>query len=281
MKQLSLDALRAFSSVVELQSYTAAGQLLGRSQPAISLQVQRLEDQLGVNLLQRQRGRIQLTSAGQDVYEHARQMLALNDQLLSRFEQPGLSGRVRLGIPSEFASSLLPKVLGQFAQSYPNVTLAVTSSLSKDLLAASAATRFDLVIALQEPTAEPAGKVLRQEALVWVGRQQDIPQPLPLVVAPEGCIYRRRALQSLAASQRASRITYTDADFSGLTAAIAGGLGITVLTQSTVPEPLMKLQSSDLPELGTVNIIMRTAPAEGVPNEAADYLGQYLADYLS
>lgn len=275
MKQLSLDELRAFVSVIELQSYTAAGQLLGRSQPAISLQLRRLEEQLGASLLNRQRGRIQLTQAGQDVLDVARQLLGLNDQLLARFEQHALSGRVRLGIPSEFASKLLPQLLGQYTQSYPNVALEVTSALSKDLLAERTTQKFDLVIALQEPTEKPAGHVLKQEELVWVGRQSDFSEPVPLVFAPEGCIYRRRALQVLARQQIAQRITYTNADFSGLTAAIEGGLGLTVLAQSTVPEHLLKLTS--LPTLGAVNIVLQQHSSD---NAAADYLASYLTDYL-
>ncbi|MEX1220926.1 MAG: LysR family transcriptional regulator [Idiomarina sp.] len=275
MKQLSLDELRAFVSVIELQSYTAAGQLLGRSQPAISLQLRRLEEQLGASLLNRQRGRIQLTQAGQDVLDIARQLLGLNDQLLARFEQHALSGRVRLGIPSEFASKLLPQLLGQYTQSYPNVALEVTSALSKDLLAQRTTQKFDLVIALQEPTEKPAGHVLKQEELVWVGRQSDFSEPVPLVFAPEGCIYRRRALQVLARQQITQRITYTNADFSGLTAAIEGGLGLTVLAQSTVPEHLVKLTS--LPTLGAVNIVLQQQCTD---NAAADYLASYLTDYL-
>ncbi|RUO63302.1 transcriptional regulator, LysR family [Pseudidiomarina planktonica] len=275
MKQLSLDELRAFVSVIELQSYTAAGQLLGRSQPAISLQLRRLEEQLGASLLNRQRGRIQLTQAGQDVLDVARQLLGLNDQLLARFEQHALSGRVRLGIPSEFASKLLPQLLGQYTQSYPNVALEVTSALSKDLLAERTTQKFDLVIALQEPTEKPAGHVLKQEELVWVGRQTDFSEPVPLVFAPEGCIYRRRALQVLTRQQMAQRITYTNADFSGLTAAIEGGLGLTVLAQSTVPEHLLKLTS--LPTLGAVNIVLQQHSSD---NAAADYLASYLTDYL-
>lgn len=275
MKQLSLDELRAFVSVIELQSYTAAGQLLGRSQPAISLQLRRLEEQLGASLLNRQRGRIQLTQAGQDVLDVARQLLGLNDQLLARFEQHALSGRIRLGIPSEFASKLLPQLLGQYTQSYPNVALEVTSALSKDLLAPHTTQQFDLVIALQEPTEKPAGHVLKQEELVWVARQSDFNSPVPLVFAPEGCIYRRRALQVLARERMPQRITYTNADFSGLTAAIEGGLGLTVLAQSTVPEHLLKLTT--LPALGAVNIVLQQHSTD---NPAAAYLASYLTDYL-
>jgi len=282
VKQLSLDHLRAFVSVVELQSYTAAGQLLGRSQPAISLQLQRLEEQLGTALVLRQRGQIELTPAGQDVLDYGRQMLRLNDQLLARFEQQSISGRVRLGIPSEFASKLLPQILGQYSQSYPNVALEVTSALSKDLLSPSGHGNkgaYDLVIALQEPAEPLAGTLLKQEDLVWVSQKTEWSTPVALVVAPEGCIYRRRALRVLKEAGVEPRITYSNADFSGLTAAIEGGLGITVLAQSTVPAHLSKLnpQHANIPKLGAVNVVLQTHAPE---NSAAAYLAGYLTDYL-
>lgn len=289
MKQLSLDALRAFVSVVELQSYTAAGQLLGRSQPAISLQLQRLEEQLGQPLVQRQRGRIGLTTAGQELLDSARQMLALNDQVFARFEHQGVRGRVRLGIPSEFASKLLPRLLGQFAQSYPNVALEVTSALSKDLLDERAQRRYDLIIALQEPFAtNPKTRVLKQEPLVWVGADERFAERLTakqiaLVAAPDGCIYRKRALSVLAQHDIGARISFTNADFAGLTAAIRSGLGITVLAQSTVPDDLLVLDKlpEKLPELGTISIVLQLNIAAHEPDHAAvQYLADYLSDYL-
>lgn len=289
MQQLPLDSLRAFISVYELQSFTAAGQQLGRSQPAISLQLQRLEDMLGVRLYARTGGRIQLTPAGAELMEAARAMLNLNDQIIARLTEPELSGRVRLGITSEFASKLLPQVLGQFAQGYPNVALEVTSALSKQLI--TKADDFDVIIALTEQGGKDAAQLvnpvqwleLRQEPLVWVGNHDShlLPSPLPLVLAPDGCIYRRRALRALRQAGIASRITYTNTDFSGLTAAIESGLGITVLAQSTVPAHLERLHrvadNVVLPELGEVGVMLSTRAAE---NSAAQQLGQFILERI-
>ncbi|MBY6065010.1 LysR family transcriptional regulator [Pseudidiomarina sediminum] len=289
MQQLPMDSLRAFVSVYELQSFTAAGQQLGRSQPAISLQLQRLEEMLGVRLYARTGGRIQLTTAGAELLDTARAMLSLNDQIIARLTEPELSGRVRLGLTSEFASKLLPQVLGQFAQGYPNVSLEVTSALSRQLVAN--ADDFDVIIALTEQGGQDAAQLvnpmqwleLRQEPLVWVGNTESqlLPSPLPLVVAPEGCIYRRRALRALRQTGIASRITYTNTDFSGLTAAIESGLGITVLAQSTLPSHLEKLHrtadGTALPELGEVGVMLSNRAAE---NSAAQQLAQFIQERI-
>lgn len=289
MQQLSLDSLRAFVSVYDLQSFTAAGQQLGRSQPAISLQLQRLEEMLGMRLYARMGGRIQLTPAGNELLEAARAMLSLNDQIIARLTEPELSGRVRLGMTSEFASKLLPQVLGQFAQGYPNVALEVSSALSRQLVAN--ADDFDVIIALTESGGKDAAQwvnpmqwlELRQEPLVWVGNSEShlLPAPLPLVVAPDGCIYRRRALRALRNAGIQSRITYTNTDFSGLTAAIESGLGITVLAQSTVPAHLEKIQrcadGTPLPELGEVGVMLSTRAAE---NSAAQQLAAFIQERI-
>ncbi len=284
MQHLPLEALRAFISVYELQSYTAAGQQLNRSQPAISLQLQRLEELIGAELLDRRGGRIHLTQVGREFIEHARQLLSLNDQMFARFTEPSLSGQVRLGIPSEFASKLLPQVLGQFSQSYPNITLSVTSALSKDLLY-DEQSHYDLLIALKEPDkrlTRPGLVLLKQEPLVWVGNTQELAHQelLSLVVAPEGCIYRRRALTALRQAKIPVRVSYTNADFSGLTAAIDSGLGLTVLAQSTVPANLQQARAIDqhiLPDLGDVSVVMWQADAE---NKAALQLAEFIQERI-
>ena len=280
MKHLSMEALRSFTAVIELGSMTAAGERMGRSQPAISLQLKKLEQQIGVELLTRHGSGFALTADGEVLFDYAQRLLALNDQAWAQFEPEQVSGKVRLGITSEFASSLLPHVLGQFAQVYPQVTLQVTSALSKDLLA-GLGQQFDIILALREQT-NKSDVLIQREELVWVGSPALsgalLEQPsLPLVVAPEGCIYRRRAEQSLQRIHQPYRITYTNTDFSGLTAALNSGLGITVLARSTVPDNIAVIDTlpngKRLPHPGSVNVIMRLA---GGASTAASQLADYL-----
>ena len=276
MKHLSLEALRSFTSVIELGSMTAAGERMGRSQPAISLQLKKLEQQVGVELLTRHGAGFALTADGELLFDYAQRLLALNDQAWSQFEPQQVSGKVRLGITSEFASSLLPNVLGQFAHVYPQVTLQVTSALSKDLLA-GLGQQFDIILALREQT-NKSDVLIQREELVWAGSPALTEQAsLPLVVAPEGCIYRRRAEHNLQRIHQPYRITYTNTDFSGLTAALTSGLGITVLARSTVPDNLSVIDvlpnGKRLPHPGAVNVIMRLA---GGASKAASQLADYL-----
>lgn len=283
MKHLSLDALRAFVSVFDLQSYTKAAERMSRSQPAISLQIKRLEELLGQSLFVKDGAAIKLTAAGQELYQGALPLLAQHDQLLGRFATEQVTGQVRLGIPSEFATALLPRILGQFADSYPQITLEVTSALSHDLRLSASRGSFDIILTVAEQAPDNAIKV-KEDELVWVSGRVDssFTHPVPLVLASEGCIYRRRTLQALKATSIAHRITYTNNDLTGISSALRSGLGYTVLAKSSVPPELFEIKKSEkanaLPELGSINIFLERHGQK--QNSAADHLQTYLHEFL-
>ena len=119
MKNLPMDLLRAFVSVAQLNSFTKAGELLGRSQPAVSLQIQRLEELVDETLLVRNGKNLELSEAGENLYDYANQILTLNDLAISQLSKSTITGKIRLGIPSEFATVLLPKIVSRFRQGLP------------------------------------------------------------------------------------------------------------------------------------------------------------------
>lgn len=276
MKHIPTENLRAFVMVYELQSYTLAGERLNRSQPAISLQLKRLEQLLNVTLLNRQGSRIKLTESGRKLYPLAVQLLNVNDQIITQFTESALSGEVRLGIPSEFASTLMPTVLGQFASSHPHVALQVTSGLSRDLRLGASRGHFNIILTVAESAPENA-VLIKTDQLVWVGAHSEhkFPTPLPLVLAPEGCVYRRRALKALA--QQPYRISYTNSDLTGISSAIRSGLGFSILARSSVPLELQEVRHAQLPELGTINIYLER---HGRLTQASERLMHFIADAL-
>lgn len=256
MKNLPTDLLRSFVTVIELGGFTQAAEWLGRSQPAISLQIKRLEQLVEQTLLIRSGQQLELSQAGQLLFRYAKQILAINDEAVAQFSKTAVSGKIHFGIPSEFATTLLPKIVGRFAQAYPNVTLEVTCALSKQLL--SEPHRYDLILALHDDPSTAGDNLVKEDDLVWVtGIDHDahLQLPLPLIVAPKGCIYRKRGAEQLKDNNRDWRIVYTIPDLTGIQAAINEGLGVTVLAKSTVPENLRILKPSEkLPKLGKVGI---------------------------
>lgn len=264
MKQLSMDNLRTFVSVIEQGGYAKAGEWLGRSQPAISLQIKKLEEQLDRKLFTKVGQRHVPSADGNWLYVKAREMLDLNDSIFRALTPAPLSGRLRLGIPNEFASTLLPGLIGEFSKRYPDVSLEVTSALSRDLLHPAQRDKFDLILALANPAdtadAQPpvSAEIVLQDEMVWVG---DRNRPLAgdtisLVLAPDGCMYRSRVIEQLKQQTKAWKITYTNADLSGLAAAIEQGLGVTALARSSIPANLQVIKHPSLPYLGKVNICL-------------------------
>ena len=257
MRNLPIDCLRSFVTVAEVHGFTQAGTLLGRTQPAISMQIKKLEELIGAQLFVRGGAQLDPTPTGERMLSYARQILALNDEALAELSTPTISGRIRCGIPSEFATILLPRVLSRFAHSYPAVTLEIHCDLSRNLLAEQP-NPYDLILALFDDVDEDDPSYISSDELVWVaGARHDIHlQPtLPLIVAPTPCLYRARAIKKLKDAGRSWRISYTNTDISGIQAAIEEGLGVTVLAQKTVPDSLRILPvSGRFPRLGKVGV---------------------------
>lgn len=283
MKNLPTELLRAFVAVAELRGFTPAAELLGRSQPAVSLQIKRLEQLLGRALLLRSGHSIQLTTGGEELFRYARQILALNDEAFARVAGGQVSGRLRFGIPSEFATTLLPRIIGRFLQAYPAVTLEVSCELSKQLLAPEQRGSFDLILALQDDPGAQVESRVKVDELVWVsGPEYDLNplDKLALIAAPEGCIYRKRGIERLDSAGVAWRMVYTIPDLTGIQAAIEEGLGVTVLARSTVPQNLRVLRPAGrLPVLGKVGISL--LHRAGHHSEAASRLADYVRASLN
>jgi DNA-binding transcriptional LysR family regulator len=284
MKNLPMDLLRAFVTVVEFNSFTKAGELLGRTQPAISLQINRLESMLDETLLVRDGKNLALSIAGETFFDYAKQILSLNDLAVSECTKSTVMGKVRLGIPSEFATILLPKIVGRFAKAYPNVTLEVNCELSKTLLSRSGKAAHDLILALQNNPLEESENLVKTDNLVWVSGSEynaQKPPPVPLIVAPEGCIYRQRAIRVLNKIKQSWQIVYNIPDLTGIQYAIHEGLGVTVLAKSTVPENLKIIPNSQrYPDLGTVGISLLNV-RKNTKNQAIDLLAEFLRTSLA
>ncbi|MEO2266499.1 LysR substrate-binding domain-containing protein [Pseudoalteromonas pernae] len=281
MKNIPMDSLRTLVTVVDVGGFAKAGELLGLSQPAVSLQIKRLEDLLGRKLFKKQGQRQVLNHQGEQLLPLAKQILKENDAILQLFSNETVTGKVRLGIPSEFAASILPSIIGDFVSLYPDVSLEVKSELSKQLMHVSNRDEFDLVLTLVEQLDNPHYPSFLQDDLVWVGNTAISPStPVTLVVAPQGCIYRRRAIEALEQAGIPWRVVYTNADLTGLTAAIKEQLGITVLARKTVPEELPFTTSTDvLPALGQVGISLIKRAQE--PANAIDKLAEFITLRLS
>ena len=268
----TLDAtlLRAFVTIVDCGSFSGAAERLLRGQSAVSLQLKRLEDRLGTTLIERRRQGLVVTPEGELILDHARRILALNDELLARVAEPELSGLVRIGAPEDFATSHLQDVLANFARVYPHVALEITCELTLELLERFKGGGLDLALVKREPAVpDPSGRLVWREPLVWVGRA--LPEGeggvLNLVASPTPCVYRKRATDALDAMGRPWRVAYTCGALAGSLAAVRAGLGVAVLPKDMVPPDLHILDAAGehLPPLDDTEIALLEAPKLPTP----------------
>ncbi|KQP85413.1 LysR family transcriptional regulator [Methylobacterium sp. Leaf113] len=245
---LEIDLLRAFVAVAETGSFTAAADVVHRSQSAVSQKVLRLEEILGQRVFERTSRTLGLTPDGERLLVAARQMLEFNDAVIRAWHEPPASGTLRLGVAEDFIPGQLPKLLARFGRLYPGVHIDLMTGLSCTLLEAYDADRLDAVIA-KRSGASPRGRVIWREPLVWLAAadyQPDFSRPARLVMLPAPCSYRDMMIAALDSVRCEWVAACTASSLMGVQAAVAGGLGVTLLGRSFLQEGLQILRAPDL-----------------------------------
>lgn len=282
-RNIDIDLLRSFVTIVEVGSFTRAAERLLRTQSAISLQMKRLEGQVGSELFQRGGRGVKPTQTGDMLLGYARRILAANDELVARLAEPEVEGVVRLGAPEDFATIHLSGVLARFARAFPRVALEVTCDLSLNLLDRFEEGHFDLLLAKREPAGGVNGNSLPiwREPLVWTGATAELigrHDALPLIAAPSPCLYRKRGVDALNESGLTWRMAYVSPSLAGAQAAVAAGLGVAVLPRAMIKEGMRVLgPETGLPELSDVEVALLRRQDVGL---AANRLGDFIVSVL-
>lgn len=237
--------LKTFVAIAETGNFSQAAEAVGRTQSAVSLQVKKLEQGLGCILFERGARHVTLTDKGEIFLGYAHRMLELQWDVFSRLNKPDIKGEIRIGTPEDFATYYLPNILSTFARHHPQVQLNVKCDLTLNLMQGFKRGEFDLVLVKRDPERVKGGTRVWREPLVWVGLGR-YPQkaPIPLVLSPQPCIYRARALAALDRARKPWQITYTSPSLAGTIAAVRAGLGITVLPANMIPAGLSALPQS-------------------------------------
>ena len=274
---MDIDLLRTFEAIRETGSFTAAADRVGRTQSAVSLQMKRLEDRLGVPLFVRDRGPVTLTPHGEKLAAHARRILSACDDALGAFDRQSVEGAVVLGLPSDYAPRILPLVLEQFVAVYPQARVDIVIDESRHLVRRIAEGAVDLAFVTrgQGPTASSA-PVFR-EPVVWVGPLGDthLTDPLPLAIWSEDAITTRWMSEALDRAGRRFRITATSPDITGLRWMVEAGFAITVMAGCSVTERMRVLgEAEGFPPLLPLDVMLERAHLKG--SAVIDRLEQHL-----
>jgi DNA-binding transcriptional LysR family regulator len=258
LTNLPIDNLRAFVTVTDLGSYTKAGQLLGRTQPAITLQIQRLEELVGCDLIRVSGRDVMLTEAGETLLRFARQILRLNDEAAALLQRRQASGILRIGLPTDYAVAFLQLALTNFIQAHPEVQLEIQCDLSARLLPQLDADELDIIIAMHGIQSAAGLAFSWAERPIWVAGEDSTVHtvtPVPLAAHNKGCEYRNRMVQALDSIGRPWRIVYASPGVSGLQAAVRSGLGISAMTRRTLLSGMRVLSEADgFPSMADVRV---------------------------
>jgi DNA-binding transcriptional LysR family regulator len=233
---LDIDQLRTFVAIAEAGSFTRAADVVHKTQSAVSMQMKKLEDRLGRPIFARDGRASRLTEDGERLLDYARRILRLNLECVATFSDAELAGRVRLGVPDDYADRYLPEILARFSRSNPKVEVTVVCEPTPMLLERIHANDLDLAIITHVEQRGPA-EVIRQERLLWVTSQRHTAHeetPLPLALGRPNCCWRLAAIERLETMGRASRVLYSSWNSNAVGAAVLAGLAVGVLPESAI-----------------------------------------------
>lgn len=258
MRGIPIDILRAFVAVVEARGFTRAGEELGRTQPTISLQVKRLEELIEAPLFKKGR-HFELSGVGEVCFDYGKRLLRLHDDMLDEIGRNNPNSALRIGMPSEFATILAPRLDELRAEAEVPSTFEVIVDSSQALSAAFRQNTLDVAFVVGTGESEPHRIEQWRGQLRWFGRTFDDEQdnrPLPVVLPPQGSPFHEAAIGALRAQERRFEVVCTCSNFAVLAAAAAAGLGVTPMIDGLAPKGLGASYDKNLPLLPEVTLLL-------------------------
>jgi len=271
LRNLDISTLRTFITVVDMAGVTRAANKLHLTQSAVSMQLKRLEDLVGMSLLVRDTSGMRATTEGEQLLSYAKRLVELNDEALGRLLQRNDGGEVRFGVPNDIVEPHIPQILKQFVQTYPRASVRLFCKHTAKLQERFRAGKLDVIITTELDTGTGCRQLLERD-LVWTGAshgrawRQD---PLPLAFT-RICVFRKPAIAAL----DAAGISWVDAVDSGNNhdsgaVACAADLGIRADIRGFKARGMAEVDDTEnrLPKLPTYFVNLYTAESVGGAND--------------
>lgn len=287
---MQIHQLTYFVAVARTRHFTRAAELTGVSQPTLSKQIRVLENSMGTPLFARDRGAIELTSAGEALLPHAQRIL-IDVQSAQRavHEVANLRrGRVRLGATPSMCDGLLPEALTRFHETYPAIDLEVQEAGSRVLTRELAQGRLDVALLIvplhsDEPDIETT-PVLRERLVLASPVASDLPdrmdvsglRDLPLVMFREGYDLRDVTLRACARAGFEPRLAVEGGEMSAVLRFVEAGLGHAVVPSMVLAtRPQLRATQLGSPPLDRV-IALAHRSSEALPLAAQAFKTELL-----
>ena len=281
MHLLDIDQLRTFVAIADTGSFTRAAEIVHKTQSAVSMQMKRLEERVGRAIFERDGRQSKLTEEGERLLDYARRIVRLNAECIASFNDQELTGRVRLGLPDDYADRYLPEILARFARSNPRAEVTVMCEPTPHLMDRVQNGDLDLAIITHVDRRGPS-EIVRAEQLLWVTSARHTVHeeaPVPLALGRPTCDWRQSATEALERADRPFRILYVSWHSTAVGAAVVAGLAVSVLPESAVRSGMRILGPSDgFPALPSCKIGLIRSRREA--NPLADALGLHIKQSL-
>jgi LysR family transcriptional regulator, hydrogen peroxide-inducible genes activator len=246
MNNLTLKQLRYFESLARHGHFGRAADACAISQPALSMQIRELEDELGAALFERGARQIRLTSFGEEFGLRVRNILRSVDELqdLARASGDRLAGRLRIGVIPTIAPYLLPTIIGNLTREYADLEIHVRETVTPKLIGELSEGRLDTAI-VALPVSEPSFTevALFNEDFVLVRPGEDEGKPVPngealakmrLLLLEEGHCFRDQALSFCNRHSALPRELLDGSSLSTLVQMVGAGIGVTLIPEMAV-----------------------------------------------
>ncbi len=251
MRNLDITTLRSFVAVADHGGVTRAAGFLHLTQSAVSMQLKRLEELLGLELLDRSGRTIALTASGEQLLGYARRMIALNDEVISKLTDQAFEGEVVLGVPHDIVYPAIPRILKRFNAEFPRVRVQLVSSYSIQLKEMFQRGECDLILTTEATRAEGA-ETVAELPLKWIGAPGGTAwrkNPIPLALGRR-CMFRPQVIAALDAAGVPWELSVETENDRTIEATVSADLAVHAMLDGTEAPHLEQIDSSGLlPEL--------------------------------
>lgn len=247
MANFTLKQLRYFEALAAQRHFGRAAEICAISQPALSVQIKELEENLGMPLFERGARQVRLTPFGEATALRIRDILRGTEELadFARASKDRLAGRFRIGVIPTIAPYLLPRLIGRLHESHPGLDLHVRETLTPRLVEELAQGHLDtaiLALPISEPTFTEVPLFSEDFLLVRPESQRDAPAPtaqdlsaMRLLLLEEGHCFRDQALAFCNAPASLPRNGLDGSSLSTLVQMVGAGIGVTMIPEMAVP----------------------------------------------
>ena len=271
---LEIDVLKTFIAVAETGSVKFAAERVSRSPAAVSMQMKKLEQLIGMPVFHRAEGAMRLSDTGDKLMPHAYRIVEANHTALSAMLCPDIDGMVRVGLCLENIETQMPEILAGFSRAHPGITVTTNAGDSQDLAAMLIADELDIAILTIGGNVAylEQDRLLYEQPLAWAthkNSQRLDERPLRVAVAPICCPWRDAALDALKRAGIEYKVAYLSKVSESQLAAVRADFAVAALPASRISNSTHPIcANDDLPTLPYTKMVLRLSDNSGANTKA-------------